>query len=51
MVNGERKTMGETGKGFEPNTLSGRDSKLYLLHEEISRTMTPDLSVGVYACP
>lgn len=41
--------MGEIGKGFEPNIISGRDSKLYLLHEDISRNMTPDLSM--VACP
>lgn len=38
--------MGEIGKGFEPNIISGRDSKLYLLHEDISRNLTLDLSVG-----
>lgn len=38
--------MGEIGKGFEPNVISGRDSKLYLLREDISRNLTLDLSVG-----
>ena len=38
--------MVEIGKGFEPNIISGRDRKLYPLHEDIFRNITPHLPMG-----